>query len=57
MVNAYEHARAWAVANPDETASILAEVAGLDLAVATKVINERTNLDVDPVPGDASSTC
>jgi sulfonate transport system substrate-binding protein len=53
VVNAYEHARAWAEENPDETAKILAEVAGLDPAVATKVITERTNLDVDNVPGDA----
>ncbi|MFP5341574.1 MAG: aliphatic sulfonate ABC transporter substrate-binding protein [Candidatus Limnocylindria bacterium] len=53
VVDAYEHARAWAQANPDETAAILAEVAGLDPAVATKVITERSNLDVDPVPGPA----
>ena len=32
---------------------ILAEVAGIDPAVAEKVIVERTNLDVDPVPGQA----
>jgi sulfonate transport system substrate-binding protein len=53
VVDAYETARAWAAENPEETAEILAEVAGLDLAVATKVIAERSNLDVDPVPGDA----
>lgn len=53
VVNVYEHARAWALANPDETAQILADVAGIDLAVATTVITERTNLDVDNVPGDA----
>ncbi|MDQ0893848.1 aliphatic sulfonate ABC transporter substrate-binding protein [Agromyces ramosus] len=53
VVDAYESARAWAIANTEETAEILAEVAGLDLAVATKVITERSNLDVDPVPGDA----
>jgi sulfonate transport system substrate-binding protein len=53
VVNAYEHARAWAVEHPDETAKILADVAGLDLDVATKVITERSNLDVNPVPGDA----
>ena len=53
MVDAYEQARAWAQANPEETAAILAEVAGLDTAVATKVISERSNLDVDPVPGEA----
>ncbi|MFK4731093.1 aliphatic sulfonate ABC transporter substrate-binding protein [Agromyces mediolanus] len=53
VVDAYEHARQWAQDNPEETAQILADVAGLDLAVATKVIDERTNLDVDHVPGDA----
>ncbi len=53
VVDAYEHARSWALANPDETARILAEVAGLDLAVATRVIEERSNLDVDPTPGQA----
>ena len=53
VVDAYEQARAWAEENPEETAAILAEVAGLDEAVAAKVITERTNLDVDHVPGDA----
>ncbi|POH62912.1 aliphatic sulfonates ABC transporter substrate-binding protein [Cryobacterium zongtaii] len=53
VVDVYEHARAWALANEEETAQILADVAGLDLAVATKVIAERSNLDVDNVPGDA----
>ncbi|GGR19641.1 aliphatic sulfonate ABC transporter substrate-binding protein [Agromyces mediolanus] len=53
VVDAYEHGRQWAEENPEETAQILADVAGLDLAVATKVIDERTNLDVDHVPGDA----
>jgi sulfonate transport system substrate-binding protein len=51
VVNAYEKARAWAVKNPDETAQILADVAGLDLDVAKTVIAERSNLDVDPAPG------
>jgi sulfonate transport system substrate-binding protein len=55
VVNAYEHARAWAAKNPKETAQILADVAGLDLAVATTVITERSNLDVDPIPGKAQS--
>ena len=53
VVDAYEHARAWADAHPDETARILSDVAALDIAVATKVITERSNLDVDPVPGAA----
>ncbi len=52
VVNAYEAARAWAQENTDETAAILAKVAAIDEATATKVIG-RTNLDVDPVPGEA----
>ena len=53
VVDVYEHARAWSLANLDETAQILADVAGIDLAVATTVITERSNLDVDHIPGDA----
>ena len=53
VVNAYEKARAWAAENPEETAQILADVAGMDLAVAQTVILERSNLDVDPAPGEA----
>lgn len=53
VVDVYEQARAWALENPEETAQILAEVAGLDEDVATTVIQERSNLDVDPVPGQA----
>lgn len=52
VVNAYEKARSWAAANPDKTAQILSDVAGLDLAVAKTVILERSNLDVDPAPGE-----
>lgn len=53
VVNTYEHARAWALTNPAETAQILSTVAGIDLGVATKVITERTNLGVSNIPGDA----
>ncbi|XKH57426.1 aliphatic sulfonate ABC transporter substrate-binding protein [Citricoccus nitrophenolicus] len=53
VVNVYEQAREWAIENPEETAAILAEVAGLEQDVATTVIEERSNLDVDPVPGQA----
>ena len=52
-MNAYEKARAWAIDNPDEAAGILAEVAGIDPAIASAVLNDRSNLDIDPVPGDA----
>ncbi|QEW00111.1 aliphatic sulfonate ABC transporter substrate-binding protein [Microbacterium caowuchunii] len=53
VVDAYERAREWALANPAETARILADAAVIDLAVAQKVIDEREGLDVDPVPGAA----
>ncbi|MFT4307617.1 MAG: aliphatic sulfonate ABC transporter substrate-binding protein [Microbacterium sp.] len=52
VVDAYEQARAWAVANPEETAQILATAANIDLSVAETVVNERSGFDVDPVPGD-----
>ena len=51
-MDAYEKAREWALANPDETAALLAEVAGIDIGVATTVIQERSNLDVSGIPGD-----
>lgn len=51
VVDAYAAAAVWAAANPEETAQILAEAAGLAPAVADKVIRERSNLDVDQVPG------
>ncbi|MBX9470860.1 aliphatic sulfonate ABC transporter substrate-binding protein [Microcella sp.] len=51
VVNAYEKARLWALENPDETAAILAEVAGIDIAIAEATI-ERTVIDIDSVPGE-----
>jgi sulfonate transport system substrate-binding protein len=53
VVDAYEQAREWALENPEETAQLLADAAGIDIEVATTVIQERSNLDVDGVPGDA----
>lgn len=52
VVNAYEKARQWALENPAETAAILAEVAGIDIAIAEATI-ARTVIDIDNVPGDA----
>jgi sulfonate transport system substrate-binding protein len=52
VVNAYEKAREWAGENPDEAAAILAEVSGIDIAIAEKVLLERTNLEVGE-PGQA----
>src|SRR5699024_8899597 len=51
VVDAYEQARTWALANPEATAQLLADAAGIDLAVATTAIAERSNLDVRGIPG------
>ncbi len=53
VVDAYEKARQWAQENPDETAAILAEVAGIDQSIAESVLIDRTNLELDGVPGKA----
>ncbi len=55
VVNAYEKARAWAIENPDKAAAILSRVAAIDLPIAKSVLLDRTNLDVDPVPGKAQT--
>ena len=47
----YERARQWIIDNPDETIAILARDAELSEEVAAKELNERTNLNIDPVPG------
>jgi sulfonate transport system substrate-binding protein len=53
VVDAYEKARAWAKKYPEKTVAILAKEAGIDPAVARKVIVDRTNLAVGPAPGEA----
>jgi sulfonate transport system substrate-binding protein len=53
VVDAYEKARAWAIENPEEAAGILADVAGISPEIASAVLNDRSNLDIDPVPGAA----
>ncbi|MFT3943373.1 MAG: aliphatic sulfonate ABC transporter substrate-binding protein [Ancrocorticia sp.] len=53
VVDSYEKARTWALENPDETAQLLADAASIDIEIAKRVINERSNLDVSGVPGEA----
>ncbi len=52
VLEQYERARQWILDNPDEAVAILAEEAEIDPAIAEQVLSERTNFDVDPVPGD-----
>lgn len=53
VLTCYETARAWIIANPDEAAALLAQEASLEPAVASKVLTERTNVEVSLVPGEA----
>ena len=52
VLGAYQKARAWILANPDDAVAILARDAQLDAEVAKKVLLERTNIDVSIVPGE-----
>jgi sulfonate transport system substrate-binding protein len=47
----YERARQWIIDNPEEAAKILAKEAELSEEVAQQELFERTNLEIDPVPG------
>lgn len=51
VLETYERARAWILANPDEAVAILAREASLDEDDARKVLLERTRIDVSLVPG------
>lgn len=52
VLEQYERARQWIIDNPDEAVTILAEEAEIDPAIAEQVLSERTDFDVDPVPGE-----
>ena len=52
-LNCYEQARAWIIENPEDAAALLAQEASLEPAIAAKILNERTVVDISLVPGDA----
>lgn len=56
VLGQYERARHWIIENPDEAALILSEEASLSLEVAEKELFERTNLEIDPVPGETQAS-
>ncbi|HQF38840.1 MAG TPA: aliphatic sulfonate ABC transporter substrate-binding protein [Opitutaceae bacterium] len=45
VIKAYEKARLWIIAHPDEAAAILAEAAKIDVAIARNQLTQRTGLD------------
>ncbi|MFT4037381.1 MAG: aliphatic sulfonate ABC transporter substrate-binding protein [Thermomicrobiales bacterium] len=55
VIEQYERARQWILANPDEAAQILADESKMSLDVAKKVLTERTVLDIDTVPGQTQT--
>ncbi|HLU54088.1 MAG TPA: aliphatic sulfonate ABC transporter substrate-binding protein [Pseudonocardia sp.] len=52
VVNAYERARAWILENPDAAVQTLATAASIDPEIARQQLLTRTQLDIDPVPGE-----
>ncbi|MEU1280052.1 aliphatic sulfonate ABC transporter substrate-binding protein [Streptomyces sp. NPDC005805] len=51
VVDQYERARRWILANEEEMRAILSRTAGITPAVAERQLSERTRFDIDPVPG------
>lgn len=51
VVRAYERARAWVRENPEAAVTTLATAANIPPEVARKQLLERTQLAIDPVPG------
>jgi len=52
VLGQYQRARAWILENQDQAVAILAKEAQLDPTVASKVLLERTKIDVSIVPGE-----
>lgn len=52
VLAAYEKARTWIIAHPDDAAQILADAAKLPIEVAKRELIERTTLKINPVPGE-----
>lgn len=52
-LSCYEQARTWIKENPEDAAALLAKEASLEPDIATKVLTERTVVDISLVPGDA----
>ena len=51
IVDVYEYARDWALANEEEAVQILADGSGIELGTA-QIVWDRTYLDINNVPGD-----
>ncbi|GAA0899406.1 aliphatic sulfonate ABC transporter substrate-binding protein [Pseudonocardia zijingensis] len=56
VVNAYERARAWIQENPDAAVQTLATAASIKPEIARQQLLTRTQLDIDPAPGEPQRT-
>jgi sulfonate transport system substrate-binding protein len=56
LIEAYERARKWVIANPGEAAQILADEAKLSLDVAKRELDERMNFNISGIPGETQLT-
>jgi sulfonate transport system substrate-binding protein len=56
VLTQYERARLWIIDNPNEAAAILSEEASLSIEVAELELFERTNLEIDPIPGETQAS-
>lgn len=55
VLTAYERARVWIQANPDEAAKIVADESKQTLDVVKRVLGERTVLDSGVIPGETQA--
>jgi len=52
ILQQYERARLWILENPDDASAILAQEADLTEDVSQVVLVDRTNFEIEPIPGD-----
>src|SRR5207253_2988324 len=55
LIQLYEQARLWILANPDPASQILSDASGLPLAVAQRELKERMNFNISGIPGDTET--
>ena len=52
LIQLYEAAKAWIIANPDQAAQILSDASSLPIDVANRELKERMNFAVSGIPDD-----
>jgi sulfonate transport system substrate-binding protein len=52
LIQLYEAAKAWIIANPDQAAQILSDASSLPIDVANRELKERMNFNISGIPDD-----